>query len=78
MNAIVEGHEVDLLWRAQRLVVELDSRAFHTDPTAFERDRRRDADLQLAGFRVLRLTWLQLTREPAWVADRIAALLAVF
>ena len=30
VNSLVEGVEVDLLWPAARLVVELDSRAFHT------------------------------------------------
>ncbi len=34
--------EVDCLWRRMRLVVELDSRAWHSDPVAFEEDRARD------------------------------------
>jgi hypothetical protein len=39
---------------------------------AFERDRRKDADLQDAGYRVLRITWLQLEREPYLVIARLA------
>ena len=43
---------------AQRLVVEVDG---HTLPPAraakFERDRRKDGQLMLAGYRVLRITW---------------------
>lgn len=75
VNAMVGPYEVDLLWPEQRLVVELDGFAFHASPVAFERDRRRDADLQARGFRVLRFTWRQVTREPAWVAARISSLL---
>ncbi|HEU4657997.1 MAG TPA: type IV toxin-antitoxin system AbiEi family antitoxin domain-containing protein [Capillimicrobium sp.] len=76
VNVEVEGYEVDLVWRDARLAVELDSRTWHALPTAFERDRRRDADLQAAGWRVLRFTWRQLVAERAWVVTRIADLLA--
>ncbi len=75
-NARVCGHEVDALWREARLVVEIDGFAYHSGRAAFERDRRRDADLTQAGFRVLRLTWRQLTEEPEAVVARLAALLA--
>ena len=74
-NARIAGHEVDALWPNQRLVVEIDGFAFHGSRAAFERDRRRDADLQATGYRVLRFTWRQLTREPELVAARIAAAL---
>ena len=47
------GWEVDAVWDAQRLVVEVDGRKFHDTGPQFERDRRKDADLVLAGFRVL-------------------------
>jgi len=76
VNRHVLGYEVDLLWRDRRVVVELDSHGFHSTPGEFERDRRRDADLQAAGFRVLRFTWRQVTGRPEWVADRIRATLA--
>ena len=48
-NVRLAGHEVDAVWRAQRLVVEVDGHAFHGSRAAFERDRRRDADLLAAG-----------------------------
>jgi very-short-patch-repair endonuclease len=76
VNMRVAGYEVDLLWRAERLVVELDGRAFHASPAAFRDDRRRDADLQAAGYRVLRFTWHQIDAETAWVVTRIRQLLA--
>ena len=66
------GWEVDAVWDAQRLVVEVDGYKTHRPRAQFERDRRKDADLMLAGYRVLRLTWWRLTREP----DQVIAILA--
>lgn len=63
-NVIVEGFEVDFLWRRQRLVVEVDGRAYHDGDPAFERDRDRDALLMAAGFRTMRVTWKKLVGEP--------------
>ena len=77
VNAGVLGREVDFLWREQRLIVETDGRQAHGTPRAFERDRRRDAELQAAGYRVLRFTWRQVTDEPEYVVATIAATLAV-
>lgn len=74
-NAMVGGYEVDMLWRRHRLVVEVDGYAFHSGRAAFERDRRRDAALQAAGYRVVRFTWRQITRESHAVVAMLAALL---
>jgi uncharacterized protein DUF559 len=76
MNIDVLGYEVDAHWPGTNLIVELDSHAFHLNPTAFEEDRKRDAALLLAGYRVLRITYRQLTREPSDVAAKISRLLA--
>jgi very-short-patch-repair endonuclease len=73
VNQRVAGYEVDMLWRPQRLVAELDGRAYHDD---FERDRERDADLLAAGLRVVRVTWRRLTRAEQREAARFAALLS--
>jgi len=77
MNVQIEGYEVDFVWREHRLIVETDGWRAHGTRTAFERDRRRDADLLAAGWRVLRISYERLKREPAWVAQRLAAALAV-
>ncbi len=71
-NTRVGRFEVDLLWARERLVVEVDGYAFHGGRQAFERDRERDAELQLAGHRVLRVTWRQITDEPHRVVARLA------
>lgn len=68
--------EVDFLWEEQRLVVEADGRGFHDSRVAFERDRRRDQNLGLAGYRVVRFTWNQVTREPEATARILRRLLA--
>ena len=65
----------DLLWADRRLVVELDSWGFHSSPEAFEADRRKTADLQRAGYRVLRFTWRQVHHDPAWVLAHLEAAL---
>jgi very-short-patch-repair endonuclease len=69
--------EVDCLWRAQRVVAELDGRAVHATGTAFERDRARDRALQVAGWRPVRVTWRQLAREPLALEADLRVLLAV-
>jgi very-short-patch-repair endonuclease len=56
--------------------VEIDGFAFHSSRRAFEADRRRDAELQARGWRVVRITWRQLAREPERVVATIATLLA--
>jgi very-short-patch-repair endonuclease len=72
----VEGYEVDLLWREQRLIVEVDGFAYHSTRAAFERDRARDAALQAAGYRVVRLTWRQIIDEPHALVAQLAVLLS--
>jgi very-short-patch-repair endonuclease len=66
---------VDFLWAEQNLVVEVDGRATHGTRRAFQSDRDRDGRLAVAGYRVLRFTWWDVTRRPAVVADRVRRLL---
>jgi very-short-patch-repair endonuclease len=76
-HARILGYEVDFAIPAARLVLECDGWEAHgRDPTQFERDRARDAALIAAGWVVLRFTWKQITRQPAWVASIIARALA--
>ncbi len=55
-NAKLGRWEVDFLWRAAGLVVEVDAYSTHSSPWAFERDRRKDAELAMLGLRVQRFT----------------------
>jgi predicted transcriptional regulator of viral defense system len=74
-NVSLAGFEVDAFWPGTRLVVELDGYAFHRTRGAFERDRARDTALQVAGYRILRVTSRRLVEEPVAVADAIRSLL---
>jgi very-short-patch-repair endonuclease len=75
VNTMIEGLEVDVVWRDHRLIVELDSREFHLTRRAFETDRERDAALQVAGYRVIRITWRRLMNEPDAIVRELRALL---
>ncbi|HEX8075411.1 MAG TPA: DUF559 domain-containing protein [Thermoleophilaceae bacterium] len=75
VNSVVAGFEVDMAWPERKLIVELDGRGYHESARAFEEDRKRDAVLQLAGYRVLRVTWRRLRDEAGEVAREIRAFL---
>jgi very-short-patch-repair endonuclease len=76
INVLVEGFEVDAFWPRSKLVVELDGRGFHSSPRAFEADRARDAALQRAGYRVIRITHRRLHTDPRGVVELIGDLAA--
>jgi hypothetical protein len=75
VNGWVAGHQVDFHWPAQRLVIETDGRATHAHALAFHEDRRRDLELALAGWRVLRVTWRQAVDEPGRVTAMLRSVL---
>jgi very-short-patch-repair endonuclease len=76
VNATVAGYEVDFYWPDHNLIVETDGAATHLTPTAFEADRARDAHLTALGYRVIRITWRQLTERPREVARILQSLLS--
>nr|WP_274607026.1 DUF559 domain-containing protein [Agrococcus sp. KRD186] len=55
---------VDLL--LGRLIIEVDSKAWHLDEEAYERDRARDRQLAALGYHVVRLTYAQVMH--GWAA----------
>jgi very-short-patch-repair endonuclease len=76
VNQRVAGHEVDALFRKQRLIVELDGYEFHKGRGAFESDRDRDADTLEADHATVRITWERMTETPAREAGRLRRILA--
>ncbi len=71
-----EEMQVDFVWHAARAVVETDGFRTHGTRQAFRRDRRRDRLLNLAGWRVVRFTWDEVTAEPTHVTEAVRNLLA--
>ena len=65
----------DLLWREQRVIVELDGAAWHEQRLAREDDAERQALLEAHGYRVLRITWRQLVDHPRQTIARMRAAL---
>lgn len=68
---VVNGRVIaraDVLFRAERLILEVDGRRAHPD---FEADRARLNALTVAGYTVLRFTWRQLVDHPATVRGQI-------
>lgn len=57
------------------LVVEVDGAEFHSDRTAFESDRRRDAELVSRGFRVMRFSYSRVIGD--WAACETAIMMAI-
>lgn len=68
-NYPVSGYEVDFAFVGPKVAVEIDGLAFHSEVDDFHRDRKRQNAITLAGWQVLRFTWLDLTEYP----DRVVA-----
>jgi very-short-patch-repair endonuclease len=68
--------EIDgIPWRRERLILESDGNQFHRTRRQIERDRRKEAELVRAGYRVLRATSGQFEHEPESVALMVSAAL---
>ncbi len=59
---------LDFAWSSHGLVVEVDGRAGHLTPAAFEADRARDAELIALGHRVVRFSHAQVREGRRVVA----------
>lgn len=79
VNAIValenELYEVDFLWEGRSLIVETDGKESHGGWRAREDDIQRDARLTVAGYRVIRLSWRQVTAQRGETARLLRSLL---
>ncbi|WP_022889345.1 endonuclease domain-containing protein [Agromyces italicus] len=66
---------VDLLV-GERLVIEVDGSQFHSGPVEFENDRRRDFELAMRGYLVLRLSYTMVVDEWEVTSRGILELIA--
>ena len=71
----VDGR-VDLAYARDRVLIECDSRRWHTLAESFQRDRRRDNLAQGEGWRILRFTWEDITQRPHETIRQIRQVLA--
>ncbi|GAB2615779.1 DUF559 domain-containing protein [Pseudactinotalea suaedae] len=69
----LEGQQyfLDIAFSDIKLVLEIDGREIHEQAAVFESDRERQNALVLAGWTVLRFTWLQLHRRPDYVLESV-------
>ncbi len=70
-NYPVVGYKVDVAFPGLKIACETDGLAFHSDSDDFHRDRVRQNAIALAGWQVLRFTWLDLTQYPERVIATI-------
>jgi len=76
VNASIEGYLCDFVWREERVIVETDGKRAHGTRRARRHDPIKDADLQIAGWRVMRVPSRRLFEEPDAVAEQLESLLA--
>jgi hypothetical protein len=70
-----EEVQVDFVWHTHGVIVETDGFRTHGTHRAFREDRRRDRLLALAGWRVVRFTWDDLTSDSEHVTRVLRDLL---
>jgi very-short-patch-repair endonuclease len=66
----IEPYRVDMLWRAPRVVLECDGFEAHAGYLRWKRDRRRVGAIEAAGYRMLHVTWDDVTSRPREVVRR--------
>lgn len=80
INVVVHGLprpvEVDFLFADLRLIVEADGARYHDHRLARDADAAKQAMLEAAGYRVVRLSWWQVTREVDQTVRRLRHVLA--
>ncbi|MBU3705687.1 MAG: DUF559 domain-containing protein [Mycobacterium sp.] len=71
------AYVIDIAFPAQRVAVEVDGWAFHSDQQTFQNDRTRQNRLALQGWQVLRFTWMDITQHPQRVLTEIRTAVSV-
>ncbi|AQA02454.1 hypothetical protein BVC93_08400 [Mycobacterium sp. MS1601] len=67
------GYVIDFAFITSKVAVEIDGLAHHSDAVTFGKDRKRQNELILMGWRVLRFTWWDLTERPDTVLSQLKA-----
>ena len=75
VRALGADYVVDIVFRTQRVVIEIDGWQFHGDREAFRRDRWRYARLAAGGWTVLPFAAAAVQEEPAAFIEVVRAAL---
>ena len=75
VNVPIGRYRVDFLWPQQRLIVELDGYIYHRGRQAMRDDNDRDLELELLGFRVIRIDDSRIAGDPGGIAAGVLGLL---
>lgn len=67
----------DFAYPDHRLLIALDGQAYHTDQSAFRRDRSKQNSAMILGWNVLRYTWWDLKDDPDRVGWEIRSALGL-
>ena len=76
VNERLAGWDIDAMFRAQRIAVELDGYDNHHTPAQLRRDRRKEMAIRKAGFVPVRYSPEQVFEQPQEVAADVLRLLA--
>jgi very-short-patch-repair endonuclease len=69
-------YRADMAYEQERVVVELDGRAYHASPQQWDRDIARDLTLARAGWQTVRLSHRRLTTDIAGCRRDVLEVLA--
>lgn len=70
------NERIDAAYPSAKVGIEWDSKRWHTQVAAFQRDRKRDRFALLEGWRIFRFTWQDLTEVPYEVVSTIRSALS--
>ena len=66
----IDSH-VDGAYVSERILIEIDSRRWHTKVRDIDRDHERDQAANLVDWDTYRFSWADLTKRPAWVVSQL-------
>ncbi|WP_078965870.1 endonuclease domain-containing protein [Streptomyces aureocirculatus] len=69
-------YRIDFALPKQKIGIELDGYAWHSSPEAFTRDRARQRELELDGWRIVRFSGSEITKDAADCVRQAAAFAA--
>lgn len=75
VHAARRRYRADGLWPDRGVVLEADGLLKYASPSDLREEKLRQEDLERAGYRVVRVTWEDVTSHPARTVDRIATAL---